>query len=376
VPMQSNARRITFLVWRDTSHPDGGGSEVYVERMAAWLAQQGHDVTIFCAAHSNAAPNQTRDGVRFIRRGGRLSVYAHGLRYLLSRDGRRSELIVDVHNGIPFCAPLVRRRGVNVLVHHVHREQWKIIYPGTIGRAGWWVESSLTPRLYRRQRYITVSESTKHDLGLLGVAPDRVAVICNGIDVPHPSMLGRRSATPRLCVLGRIVPHKQFDHALRVLSALGPSYAELSLDVIGDGWWIEHLQRSAEELGVSDRVNFHGHVPDAERDRILDESWLMLAPSVKEGWGIAIMEAAAHGLPTLAYSSAGGVTESILDGETGVLVDDLDDLIVQTRLLLDDHEARTIMGKKARERAGHFGWERSAAAFERHLLGADAQRLP
>jgi glycosyltransferase involved in cell wall biosynthesis len=374
--MPSSARRITFLVWRDTSHPDGGGSEVYVERIAGWLAQQGHDVTIFCAAHANGASSETRDGVRFIRRGGRLSVYPHGLRYLLSGDGRRSELIVDVHNGIPFCSPLVRRRGVNVLVHHLHREQWKIIYPGTIGRVGWWVESRLAPWMYRRQRYITVSESTKRDLGLLGVVADRVAVICNGIDVPHPSMLGRRSATPRLCVLGRMVPHKQFDHALQVLAALVPGYAELSLDVIGDGWWIEHLQRSAEELGVADRVRFHGHVPDAERDRILDESWLMLAPSVKEGWGIAIMEAAAHGLPTLAYSSAGGVTESILDGETGVLVNDLDDLVIQTRLLLEDNEARTIMGKKARERAAHFDWARSAAAFERHLLGADTQRLP
>ena len=49
----------------------------------------------------------------------------------------------------------------------------------------------------------------------------------------------------------------------------------------------------------------------------------MLLPSVKEGWGLAIMEAAAQGTPTLAYRSAGGVTESIVDGETGLLVDDL-----------------------------------------------------
>lgn len=372
----SPSRRITFLVWRDTSHPDGGGSELYVERMAGWLAARGHEVTIFCAAHANAPATEVRDGVRYIRRGGWLSVYPHGLRYLAGRQGRASDLVIDVHNGIPFCTPLIRRRGVHVLVHHVHREQWHIIYPGLRGRFGWWVESRLAPRLYRAQRYITVSESTKHDLATLGVEADRVAVICNGIDVPHPSLLAPASPTPRLCVLGRVVPHKQFEHALRVLAALSGVVPGLSLDVIGDGWWIDSLRRAALDLGVSDRVLFHGHVSDAHRDWLLAQSWVMLAPSVKEGWGIAIMEAAAHAVPTIAYRSAGGVTESIHDGETGVLVDDLDGMIEQARLLLDDTELRVTMGKKARERASGFDWNRSAAAFERRLLGSDAQRLP
>ena len=69
-----------------------------------------------------------------------------------------------------------------------------------------------------------------------------------------------------------------------------------------------------------------GHLPrpgeNAERDRLLDEAWLLLAPSVKEGWGIAIMEAAARAVPAIGYRSAGGVTESIQDGETGLLVAD------------------------------------------------------
>jgi glycosyltransferase involved in cell wall biosynthesis len=376
VSMTPTPRRITFLVWRDTAHPDGGGSEVYVEHMARWLAARGHDVTIVCAAHQNAPALEIRDGVRFVRRGGWLSVYPYGLRYLLSKRGRGSELVVDVHNGIPFCSPLVRRRGVHVLVHHVHQQQWHIIYPGLRGRAGWWIESRLAPFLYRRQPYITVSESTKRDLRALGISSERVAVICNGIDVPHPSLLGARAETPRICVLGRVVPHKQFEHALQVLAELLPAIPTLALDVVGDGWWIEQLRQAATDIGVQDRVTFHGHVPDAERDRILSESWLMLAPSVKEGWGIAIMEAAAHGVPTVAYAAAGGVTESIVDGETGVLVDDLNTMIEHCRDLLNDHEARLTMGKKARERAGHFDWASSAAAFERHLLGAVAQRLP
>lgn len=364
----ARARRIVFLVWRDTAHPDGGGSEVYVEHMARWLAGRGHQVVICCARHGNAPADEVRDGVRFRRRGGWLTVYPHGLAYLLSRPGRRAEVVVDVHNGLPFASPLVRRRGVQVLVHHVHREQWQIIYPGRKGKLGWWVESWLAPRLYRRNRYITVSRSSRHDLVALGVAEQRISVVYNGIDVPHPSRLLPRSATPRVCVLGRLVPHKQVEHALQVLARLAGELPELRLDVIGEGWWHDELTRVAAELGVRDRVTFHGHVSEAERDALLDASWLMLAPSVKEGWGIAIMEAAARSVPAIGYAFAGGVTESIVDGETGLLVADLAELVARTRELLADTEARLAMGKQARERAQNFDWQGSAARFERLLL--------
>ena len=140
---------------------------------------------------------------RFRRRGGWLSVYPHGLAYLLSRAGRRTDIVVDVHNGIPFAAPLVRRRRLHVLVHHVHREQWQIIYPGVRGRIGWWVESRLAPRLYRGIPYITVSQSSKRDLAGLGIEEGRISVVCNGIDVPHPSRLQPRSPSPRRCVPSR-----------------------------------------------------------------------------------------------------------------------------------------------------------------------------
>src|SRR5882757_2392892 len=159
MPASQTPRRVRtiFLVWRDTRHPDGGGSEVYVERMASWLAANGHDVTIACAGHSAAPRDEVRDGVRFRRRGGRLTVYARALAYLVSRSGRRADLVIDVENGLPFFSPLVRRRRVLVLVHHVHREQWQIIYPGLRGRLGWWLESQVAPRLYRDRTYVTVS---------------------------------------------------------------------------------------------------------------------------------------------------------------------------------------------------------------------------
>jgi len=363
-----NVRRVVILVWRDTRHPDGGGSEVYVEHMARYLAAHGHDVIINCAAHPNAPADEVRDGVRYRRRGSWLGVYPRGLAFLASKAGRRADVVIDVHNGLPFLSPLVRgRTGRFVLVHHVHREQWQIIYPGARGRVGWWIESRLSPWLYRNTPYLTVSESTKRDLRRLGVATD-IDVIYNGIDVPHPTRRYPRSASPRICCVSRLVPHKQIEHALSVMAELRNHVPGLELDIVGDGWWSDQLKHAAQALGVTDVVTFHGYVPDDRRDELVDRSWLMLAPSVKEGWGISIMEAAARGVPTIAYRSAGGVSEAIVDGETGLLVDDLDDMVRQARRLLVDEEERLAMGKRARGRAQSFSWERSCEAFERRIL--------
>lgn len=353
--------RITFLSWRDTTHPDGGGSERYLEEIAIRLAEAGDSVTIFCAAHAGAPSDETVAGVRMRRRGGRLTVYLHGLAFLLTREGRRQEVVVDVVNGIPFGARLVRRRGLLVLVHHLHREQWRMIYPGLRGRIGWFVESRVVPRLYRKQHIVTVSEASRDDLVALGIPRSNIRIVPAGVDVPARRAV--RAATPRLCVLARLVPHKQIEDALTAVAALSREFPELGLDVLGDGWWRDRLLRHSIELGVGDRVTFHGWVSADRRDELLARAWVALAPSVKEGWGIAILEAAAVGTPTVAYRRAGGTTNSIVDGVTGALVANREELVDATARLLRDSELRRRIGNAARERAAGFEWKDTARQF-------------
>ena len=96
---------VLILNWRDTTHPEGGGSEVYVERIAAGLAARGRPVTLLCAAHPGAPAAERVGGIRVVRRGGRLSVYPHAWwAHLTGRLGGH-EVVVDVQNGLPFlCA--------------------------------------------------------------------------------------------------------------------------------------------------------------------------------------------------------------------------------------------------------------------------------
>ena len=358
--------RITFLTWRDTGHPDGGGSELYVEQVARGLVARGHDVTVLCARYDGSPRRSLEHGVRFLRRGGRLTVYLHGLLHLLTPTGRRQDAVVEVINGLPFGARLVRRRGLVALVHHLHEEQWRMIYPGLPGRIGWFVESRLTPLVYRQVPHVTVSDSTRRDLLGLGVPADLVRVVYNGLSAS--SVVEPRSPQPRIVVLARLVPHKRIEHAFEVLAALRDDLPGLGLDVVGSGWWHDELVAAARALGVDDLVVWHGHVDDAERDRLLSRAWVALLPSAREGWALSVVEAAAQGTPTIAYRSAGGVNESILDGRTGVLVDGPGEAAEAVRELLDQPSRLREMADAARAHAAGFSWESSANAFETMLV--------
>jgi glycosyltransferase involved in cell wall biosynthesis len=356
--------RVLFLNWRDTRHPEGGGSEVYVENVARSLAAAGHHVTIFCAMYEGAEPAETVDGVHFVRAGTKLSVYAEAVRRVRRKQFGDLDVIIDVQNGIPFMSRAVcGDTPVVVLVHHVHREQWPVVYDPLRSRIGWWIESRLAPRLYRDCTYVTVSQKSRDELISLGVSEHRMHVIHNGIE-SAPGLDVERSEYPHIAIVGRLVPHKRVEHVLRSAAILRSSYPDLRISVVGDGWWSPRLRAVADTLGVSDMVDFHGFVDEKTKHRIYASAWLLALPSLKEGWGIVVMEAATHGVPTVAYRSAGGVAESVVHGQTGVLVDgDVMDFAEAVRSLLESHQTRSMMGESARERAESFSWAATAKAF-------------
>ena len=168
-------------------------------------------------------------------------------------------------------------------------------------------------------------------------------------------------------VLSRLVPHKRVEHALEAVAALRDELPGLHLHVMGSGWWSEHLLERRRELGLDDVVTFLGHVTDLEKFQELSSAWVHVLPSVKEGWGLSIVEAAQMGVPSVAYAEAGGVRESILDGVTGLLATDQDDLVDKLRLLLVDAELRADLGTKARIRSGQFSWDTTADTIAARL---------
>ncbi|MEB3051004.1 glycosyltransferase family 4 protein [Mycolicibacter sp. MYC123] len=363
----SAVRSVLLLCWRDTGHPQGGGSETYLQRIGAQLAADGVSVTLRTAGYPGAPKDELVDGVHISRRGGRYTVYLRaGAAMVAARVGLgplrrvRPDAVIDTQNGLPFLARLAYGRRVAVLVHHCHREQWPVAGP-VLSRIGWQVESRLSPWLNRRNQYLTVSLPSVRDLADLGVDTGRIAVVRNGLDeAPPPTLAGPRAETPRVVVLSRLVPHKQIEDALDAVAALRGRVPGLHLDVIGGGWWSDRLAQHAVTLGITDSVTFHGHVDEDTKHQLLQRSWVHVLPSRKEGWGLAVIEAGQHGVPTIGYRASGGLSDSIVDGVTGTLVDSPAELAEQLHRLLTDAVLREQLGVKARDRSAEFSWRQSA----------------
>ncbi len=354
--------RVVFLSWRDSRNPEGGGAERYLEKMALGLVERGCQVTVFCAAHAAAPPDEVVDGIRYVRRGSKLSVYPSGMRSLRRGELGHPDIVIDVQNGLPFFSRLVTRRPVIVLVHHVHREQWPVVYPGLPGRVGWWIERRLAPLLYRRSQYVTVSRATRTELHQLGVRGPRIAVVHNGTD-PYVTVSSGKAIAPTLAVVGRLVPHKQVEHAIDAVLSLRDRWPGLRLHVVGSGWWEGELHAYAIARGASDSVVFEGHVDEVRKHEVYEQAWALALPSLKEGWGLVIGEAGMHATPTIAYRSAGGTRESIDDQRSGVLVDTRRQFNEAIGRVLEDEAYRRTLGEGARDMSHSFTWEHAQESF-------------
>ena len=356
VPYDLVPVRIVFLSWRDLAHPQAGGSEYVVDRLATGLTMRGHTVTLLCAG-----PVGSR-AYKVVETGGTYSQYVRTP--WVARRLPRPDVFVDVENGIPFFAPLWTRSPVVCLVHHVHTEQWEMYFPKPIARIGSALEHHLMPVTYRRCPVVAVSPSTASELARLGVDARRVHTVVMGTDVTV-STAKHEAKEPMFLVLGRLVPHKRVDIALamwdRVRAVVGGA-----LIIAGDGPERDRLERAS-----GPDVTFLGHVSDAERDRLLSEAWLLIHPAAHEGWGTVIMEAAAHSTPTIGFDVL-GVRDSVHDGETGVLAETADAFVDAWTSIAQDETRRVRLGRAASRWAERQDWDSAVERFESVLNAAAA----
>lgn len=224
------------------------------------------------------------------------------------------------------------------------------------------------------------------DLGLPEAA-GRLRVVSLGVDTARFRPAPARSALrERLGLAGRgrwavtvarLVPHKGVDIALQLVAALAQQGYDLGYLVAGEGPARAALEAQAARLGIADRVRWLGAVPDEALPAWYAAADLYLGLSREEGpqaegFGLALLEAQASGLPVIAGRS-GGTADAVADGVTGLLVPptDLPAIVAAARLLLEDGARAGAMAAAGRERAERqFGWERvlrdldaSAAAF-------------
>jgi glycosyltransferase involved in cell wall biosynthesis len=342
-------RHVVFIAWRDLANPSAGGSEVLVDRLAAGLTARGDRVTLLCGG-----PTAER-GYQVIRSGG---TYTQFLRAPVAyrRRLRDADLVVEVCNGMPFFSPLWCRRPLICLVNHMHTDLWRLRFPGPVAAAGRCAESRLMPRAHRNNLFLTVSNSTADALRKIGVGEDRIRQICNGVVQPDP--LTPRSPQPMYLALGRLADYKRIDLLLKLWSRVRRVVGG-TLVIAGDG-----PERARIEALAGPDVIVTGRVTEAEKHHLLCAAWLLLHPALIEGWGMVVAEAAIRGTPAVGFDVP-GLRDSVVSGQTGVLVGSEGEFASAWASLALNHQAREAMGEAARERAERLHWSLAVEGFAR-----------
>jgi len=369
--------RILVVNWQDRENPQGGGAETHLHETFGRLARRDHEVVVLCSGFEGAPERTELDGMEIVRTGSRYTFSLHARR-TFDRELRHRDfdVIVEDLNKVPLFTPRWRAAPVVPLVHHLFGRTAFTEASFPVALATVMLERPI-PRVFRGMPTVAVSESTREDLVRRGLARSDIEVIPNGIDLEYYTPGDAQdTAAPSLLYMGRLKRYKGVDLVLRAVRTLRDHGVGVQFNVAGRGDDLDRLEALVADLEIQDQVSFLGFVEEERKLELLRTSWIHMLTSPNEGWGIANLEAAACGTPTIA-SDAPGLRESVVADETGILVPHGDVAAIAGAIseLVSNHERRLDMGQRAVEFAAGYSWDGSADRWER-LLGRVALAHP
>jgi glycosyltransferase involved in cell wall biosynthesis len=358
--------RMLVVNWRCPKNPLAGGAEVYLQEIFSRLVNRGHHVTLLSERFAGSESEDVIDGIRVIRTGGKLTFnFAAARQVGRLADALGADVVIDDLNKIPFYSTWHTDRPVLAILMHLFRGS---IFRETLPpmAAYVWLAETMIPLAYKRCRFAVLSESSKQDTIKVGIDTGRITVIPPGTDFGRFSPDASVPREPLVLHVGRLKRYKATDHLLQAARLLKDRGVKLTTVIVGDGDDKPRLEQLAAKLGLGADVLFTGFIPEAEKVNWYRRAAVLVENSVKEGWGLIVMEANACGTPVVAANSP-GLRDSSKDGVNGLMYEygDVPSLAEKLEKLLSDDALRTRLGRQGIPWAKQWTWDGAAEAMER-----------
>jgi 1,4-alpha-glucan branching enzyme len=276
------------------------------------------------------------------------------------KDLYRIPLIATIH-----ATEHGRNHGIYTDVQrHIHQREWELTYEA--------------------ERVIVCSTYMKHEVEkVFTLPPDKIDSLPNGVDkhllqvTETGEVLSKapyaKESEPMVLFLGRLVREKGVHLLLSAAPAILDEFPDVKFVIVGKGPMLDHLTLQAQQLGISDRVEFAGFLDDATRNRLLRVADMAVFPSLYEPFGIVALEAMAANTPVVA-ADVGGLSDIVRHEHNGLttLPNDVQSLSTQIRRLLRDREFGRKLAQVAEQDLSRFDWRHIAGktieSYERILL--------
>jgi phosphatidylinositol alpha-1,6-mannosyltransferase len=273
--------------------------------------------------------------------------------------------------------PLVRWTTRAKVVFYIHGEE--VSAGASLGAISQRLYNRSISAMHAADAVVTVSNWTARQILELGIAPDKVKVIYNGVDhqrfYPGPAdetiqARHRLEGKRMILTVARLDPRKGHETVLRAIPAILKKIPNLIYLIVGDGPHRTALERVVSSLGIGDQVVFAGGMNDREIPAYYRTCEVFVQPNRRmpdgddEGFGLVFLEAGACRRPVVGGRS-GGVPEAVLDGQTGILVNgnSVEETAEAIIRLLSDPELSSRMANKGWSRSRSFDWRETAVRF-------------
>jgi glycosyltransferase involved in cell wall biosynthesis len=330
-------RPLTVVIGCDTFAPDINGAARFAERLAAGLVSRGHDVHVVApnTAYRHSAPHieviedqpmmlhrlpsvrwAPHDWLRFVWPW-RSKHYAREVLDAVKPDVVHIQSHIVIGRGL---AREARRRGIPIVAtNHVMAENILdfTTLPPALNKVVVKLAWADAKRTFGMTRAVTTPTRKAADFLETTIEIDSVMPISCGIDrrnyTPH---LAPRDSN-RILFVGRLTTEKGIDVVLKAMAQLDPAL-KATFDIVGGGDQRKNLEQLTAQLGLEDRVTFHGHTSEEELRSLYSRASVFAIASIAELQSIATMEAMASGLPIVA-ADAVALPHLVHDGENGYL---------------------------------------------------------
>lgn len=316
---------IVWFSWKDTKHPLAGGAEIITDVILRNLVLDGHQVTLLTARYSGSINKDKVNGYNIIRTGNRFTVYIRTCLWYFKNLRKTTDLLIDEMNTLPFFAKFFSRKSTKsvLFTHQLCRQVWFYQISLPIAVLGYLIEPIylfILSKVYND--VITISNSTKDDLIRYGFKSSRIYIISESINTkPINSVIDKFDNKPkRILLMGALRPMKRTLDCVKAFKLINDQYPDTFLDIAGpyEGKYGNKVIDFCNKNLPDKSYKIHGRVSDEQRDELMKEAFLLLACSIKEGWGLIVSEAASRSTPSVVYD-VDGLRDSTFNGYSGII---------------------------------------------------------
>ena len=351
--------KILILNWRDPRHPLSGGAEISLLEHAKYWQKKGSEITWFASSFDKSPNEEVIEGIGIIRRGSHYTVHLWAFIEYMNGTFKNYTVVIDCFHFLPFFTPLyMNDKKIIALINEVAGVIWFKNLRLLLACAGYLLEP-LFFLPYKNVQFITASESAKTDLYKMHIPKRNVTIIRHGISVP-PKIKDPKTKNPTISFVGRVSYDKGIDDIFKTLILVKEHFSSVKLFIAGKEEKNNMIKELIKKYTLrKDDIQYFGYVSEKMKYSILQKTWILVHASIKEGWGLTVIEANSVGTPVIGYNVA-GLRDSIQDKKTGLLVDpNPQALAAGIEKLLTDKNLYRKLCSNAKKWAKKFDWEKS-----------------